>query len=287
MTHATWKSRLRRRLADGPLRHLAEPVFRGAVAAELSALRYLDARWPHEATPASFLTSVTAIVKTFERPRLLERLIASLKLHFPALSIIVADDSRRPTELPGVRTLCLDYDVGVSAGRQAALAQVQSELTWVLDDDFIVYRGTLLARVVRTLREQPELDLVGGRVIDLPLGTARGSPKDNVYPTDRLPLVALGTRLGAAVVCDKVPNFFVARTERLRRVGWDARLKRVEHGDFFTRARGVLVTGFDEQFSCLHAQTPFDSAYMSKREDYAADEALLLARHFPGSVKAC
>lgn len=250
------------------------------VAAELRALGYWDRLSRPTAAPGELLAEVTAIVKTFERPRLLARLIASLKQYFPALSIIVADDSRCPNELAGVRTLRLDYDVGVSAGRQAALEQVQTPLTWVLDDDFVAYRGTDLARVARTLRDHAALDLIGGRVIDLPLGTPRGSAQDAVYPTDRQPLVALGTRFGSAIVCDKVPNFFVARTERLRRVGWDSRLKRVEHGDFFTRARGVLVTAFDERFSCLHAQAPFDAAYMSKREDYAADEALLLARHF-------
>lgn len=42
--HATRKSRLRRQLARPPLRYIAEPVFRSAVAAELRALRYLDAQ---------------------------------------------------------------------------------------------------------------------------------------------------------------------------------------------------------------------------------------------------
>lgn len=279
-TRATWKSLVRQQLARRPLRYVAEPVFRGAVAAELCAVRYVDRRSPRETELGEFTGGVTAIVKTFERPRLLARLIASLQRHFPGLTIIVADDSRQPAQLAGVRTLSLDYDSGVSAGRQAALDQVESELTWVLDDDFVAYRGTRLGRVVRTLRQQPRLDLVGGRVIDLPLWTARGSLRDRVYPTERQPLVPLGTRLGDAEVCDKVPNFFVARTERLRQVGWDAQLKRVEHADFFTRARGVLVTGFDPGFSCLHAQAPFDAEYMRKREDYAADEALLRARHF-------
>ena len=261
---------------------MAAPVFDGLVRAELAAVRRWDAAAAgREAASPRELERVTAIIKTFERPRLLTRLVGGLLRSFPGLAIIVADDSRVPMHLTGVQTIELPFDSGVSAGRQAALDAVQTELTWVLDDDFVVYHGTRLASVVRTLHEQAQLDLVGGPVIDLPFGTVRGSPNEKVYPTNGEPVVSLGTRLGRAVVCDKVPNFFVARTERLRQVGWDAQLKRVEHGDFFTRARGVLVTGFDRAFSCLHAQTPFDTAYMSKRDDYADDEALLRARYFP------
>lgn len=279
MTRSTFKSRLRKQLARAPFRYLAEPLFDGVVRAELAAIR----RWDAAALDASplELERVTAIIKTFERPRLLARLVRSLQRCFPALSMIVADDSRAPSHLPGVRTIELPFDSGVSAGRQAALDAVQTELTWVLDDDFIVLHGTRLGSVVRALERHPELDLVGGNVIDLPLFSRRRSPRDPLYPTSASPRIALGTRFGDVEVCDKVPNFFVARTAALRGVGWDARLKRLEHGDFFTRARGLLATGYLPKFWCLHAQAPFDAEYMSKRDDYAADEALLLARHFP------
>jgi hypothetical protein len=66
----------------------------------------------------------------------------------------------------------------------------------------------------------------------------------------------------------------------LRLVGWDARLKRLDHADFFTRARGVLVTAYDDEFRCLHAQTPFDREYMRCRSDLDADAELLRARYF-------
>lgn len=49
------------------------------------------------------------------------------------------------------------------------------------------------------------------------------------------------------------PQFFIARTERLRLVQWDENLKRVDHNDFFTRSYGVLLTVYDKQFYRLHA----------------------------------
>ncbi len=69
----------------------------------------------------------------------------------------------------------------------------------------------------------------------------------------------------------KVPQFFVARTERLRLVQWDENLKRVDHNDFFTRAYGVLLTVYDKQFYCLHAQPKFNTHYQNFRCDYGAD----------------
>jgi hypothetical protein len=277
-TPSSFKSRVRQRLSRAPLRYLARPLFDALVGVELAVLRGLGRTEPPN---RQALARVTAIIKTFERPKLLQRLLDSLALQFPGLNVIVADDSREPRSWPGVRTIPLPFDSGVSAGRQAALEAVQTELTWVLDDDFVVFAGTRLDEVLCALADYPELDLVGGSVLDLPLFSRRGSPRDLVYPTPRAPRLPLGTRLGRVEICDKVPNFFVARTRKLLEVGWDARLKRVEHGDFFTRARGVLVSGFLPRFCCLHAQAPFDLDYMRHRDDHAADEAVLRARHFP------
>jgi len=104
-----------------------------------------------------------------------------------------------------------------------------------------------------------------------------------LYPTRRKPVLPIGMKLGATTVRDKVPNFFVARTERLRSVGYDPAIKRLDHADFFTRARGRLVTTYLDRFRCLHAPTPFDQRYMRFRTDYRADEAVINARYFGGT----
>lgn len=273
---ASLKSRLRQLLVQTPLRHAAGPIFEGLVAAELFVLESLDARTRAERCD---LRRVTAIVKTFERPRQLQRLLRSVRARWPELRVIVADDSRRPVSVAGVRTVKLPFDSGVAAGRQAALDIVDTELTWVLDDDFVLGSASNPTAAVELLTRHATLDLLGGDVVDLPFGFQRGSPTDRVYPTQASPVTALGTRFGGAIVCDKVPNFFVARTERLRLVGWDERLRRLEHGDFFTRARGVLTSAFLPSFWCFHAQSPFDAHYMQYRDAIADDEALLRVRY--------
>jgi len=275
------KARVRGSLVDSPLRHLAAPLHRELTRLELRAVRVCDDLWPTgERLREPDCARVTAIVKTFERPAALRRLLESVQRLFPALTVIVADDSRTPSQVPGVRTLALPFDVGVSAGRQAALAEVRSEYTWVLDDDFVLYHGTGLARALAALDQNQMLDIVGGAVIDLPLGRLQTGRNAALYPTNRAPLAPLGSLIGGLPVRDKVPNFFLARTDRLRLVGWDPSLKRLDHADFFTRARGVLVTAYEDRFRCLHAQTPFDRSYMVQREALAADAAILKKRYF-------
>jgi len=229
------------------------------------------------------LARVTAIIKTFERPRATARLLESALRLFPGLRLIVADDSREPRKLGGVETLHLPFDVGVSAGRQAALERVDTEFTWVLDDDFVLYWATRLGKVIDVLDTYAQIDIVGGPVIDLPLCIKHGAADTGLYPTQRQPRLPIGMRFGAVTVRDKVPNFFVARTERLRRVGYDSAIKRLDHADFFTRARGNLVTTYLDSFRCLHAPTPFDRGYMRFRTDYDADAAVIRARYFGGT----
>jgi len=151
-------------------------------------------------------------------------------------------------------------------------------LAVVLDDDFIFYRGTRLRAAVDRLARNARIDILGGQLIDLPYLRRRQPPLHQIFPTSAQPLVPIGSSIDGLLVCDKVANFYVARTDRLRLVGWTPELKRIDHADFFTRALGVLVTVFDPSLRCLHAQTPFDAHYMAHRTDDHADRAILAAR---------
>ena len=80
--------------------------------------------------------NLTAIIKTFERPRALDRLIRSIRRDYPDLPIIVGDDSFHPYRRTDVEYLRLPPDIGASAGRNAMLHRVQTPLFLQLDDDF-------------------------------------------------------------------------------------------------------------------------------------------------------
>jgi hypothetical protein len=264
---------------EGIRRSIASSAHRSLVAQELLLQRLLDAIVPAEPVQEPLVQQVTAVVKTFERPHIVRRLVASVRRLYPTLRVIVVDDSREPTHLDGVETVAMPYDSGVGAGRNEGLRHVTTPYVIVLDDDFVFYRRTRIGAALELMGQHPEIDIMGGRLIDLPLFHTRPLPFGKIFPTAATPLVPLGSMLGGMKVVDKVPTFFLARRDRLALVPWDPRLKRVDHADFFTRALGVLTTVFNPDLKCLHARTPFDAEYMSKRLDLADSFQVLEERY--------
>jgi GT2 family glycosyltransferase len=274
-------SRLRASLLEGRLRGVGRLAYATVLGTELAAQRAIDRLSRRGRDLEGVLTGrLTAVVKTFERPRLLRRLVASIRRAYPDLRVVVVDDSREPRPLPGVDTVVLPFDSGVSAGKNAGLAAVDTEYVLLLDDDFVFWRHTDLVRAVACLDARPEIDVLGGEVVYLPSFRANDYRTAGLYPTPATPTRPPGTTIDGMPILEKVANFYVARTERLRLVGWDPALKRLDHADFFTRARGVLTTVLDRDLRCLHAQDRFDRRYRAHRDDVEADRLLLSQRWF-------
>ena len=82
---AAQKRFLRRHFVDGRLRYAARPAYALVVSLELAAQRALDTARParHE-RDAELLGRLTAVVKTFERPAALGRLLADRPGTLPA-----------------------------------------------------------------------------------------------------------------------------------------------------------------------------------------------------------
>jgi glycosyltransferase involved in cell wall biosynthesis len=277
---------LRRISLDTPLRLIAQPLFSTAVAVELAVARVVDALSARPASDDQTLVDekLTVLIKTFERPRCAARLVASIRRHFPGVRVVVVDDSTQPVQLQGVTVVPMPFNVGVSAGRNEGLRHVATEFVLLADDDYVFYRGTNLSAALRLMERFPAIDIMGGDELNLPLVTRTNYEtgfyrEGNLLPTGASHLHPPGTKIGGLTVREKVPNFFLARTDRLRQVPWDPALRLMEHRDFFTRAVGVLTTVSNPDLRCLHAQTPFARNYMHFRMDLAASEAALSAKY--------
>lgn len=269
------KVRIRQGLVKSRLRPVLAGLYRSVLGTEL-ALHRLAARRaadPHD------LSDVTVVIKTFERPLRCQALIDSICAQHPAIRIVVVDDSERPVSFESAETIALPFDSGVSAGRNAGLAAVETPFFLNLDDDFVFYRGTGLAAAVSLLRELPVVGIMGGAVTNLPFYRRNRSLGRKLYPVEAASLVEPGTRIGSLQVSDKVSNFFLGRTEAVRRVGWDPRLKRLDHADFFTRAKGRLVSVHNPALRVLHANDPFDVNYLSFRYDLSSDGDYLTEKY--------
>ena len=261
---ASQKKFLKKWFIEGQLIFLGRPLYKITLAIELAVCRFTDFLKPaKQNSNGSILEELTIIIKTFERPKILHRLVDSIRRLYPDLQIIVTDDSRQPIPISGVQTFFLPYNCGISQGRQEALKHVKTKYVLVVDDDYIFYRRTQLLPSLLALEKYPEIDIIGGERVDLPFFTTNDYSDSFLFPSSKAATWPAGTKIGGLPVYNKVANFFIARTERIRTVGWDARFKRRDHADFFSRAKGLLTTVFNADMKCLHAKTFFDSSYMN------------------------
>jgi GT2 family glycosyltransferase len=185
---------------------------------------------------------VTAIVKTFERPKQLRRLVRSIKRFFPRLHIIVADDSFQPASVDGVELIRLAPDSGISAGRNAMLERVRTPYFLLLDDDTQFTHQTRIDRLLKTIQDF-KVHLAAGTYTRCKnrLLWIRKKPQPFFGTIERC-----GTHLKISsgyrsvshglILCDLVHNFFVAHTQSIRDMGgWAEALKLNEHAEFFVR----------------------------------------------------
>jgi hypothetical protein len=280
------RARLRRfghrHLAQGRLRPLVGSVREGVVAQELFCERLLDAFAARRSEDHSLGPELTALIKTFERPAIVRRLVASIRRLYPEVKIIVVDDSRAPSVIEGTETIVMQYDSGIGAGRNEGLQRVETKYVLVLDDDYVFSRQTRLNDALALMERLTEIDIMGGQLVDLPRYSRRSLEETagSIFPTEAQARTPIGSSIGGLRVCEKVPTFFIGRTERIALVSWDPALKRIDHADFFTRAYGVLTTTFNPRLRCFHARTPFDDGYMAKRLDLAESRRILEERYY-------
>ncbi|KAM5212463.1 beta-1,4 N-acetylgalactosaminyltransferase 2 isoform 4-T4 [Hipposideros larvatus] len=189
---------------------------------------------------------VTIATKTFLRPHKLMTMLKSVRDYYPDLTVIVADDSKEPLKINDshVEYYFMPFGKGWFAGRNLAISQVTTKYVLWVDDDFLFINNTKIERLVDVL-EKTELDVVGGNVLgnlfQFKLFLEQSENGDCLHrrsgsfrPLDGFP---------HCVVTSGVVNFFLAHTERLQRVGFDPRLQRVAHSEFFIDGLGSLFVG--------------------------------------------
>lgn len=257
---------------------------RAAIGAQLLGARLTDRRVaapPGAAEREEVAEHVTLAVKTFLRPQVCRRLVRSVRGVFDG-RIVVADDSPEPLTADrlgeGVDVLALPANSGVSRGRNAAVDAVETEFTFICDDDLVATTGLRLGRMMRYLRDQPGVDIVGAALIELPRRYTIEHGPGGLFGGAAEPLLPYDTDVGGLPVRHKIAQVFLARTAALREVRWDEGVRMVDHRDFFSEASGRLLTVLDHQSWLYHARTPFDATYTAYRSDVADDLRYLQAK---------
>ncbi|XP_059924446.1 beta-1,4 N-acetylgalactosaminyltransferase 1 [Gadus macrocephalus] len=255
----------------------------------------------HGATPKLYNTGpkgeynisalVTIATKTFLRYDKLQDLIDSVRKYYPTVTIAIADDSEHPQTVSGpyIEHYIMPFGKGWFAGRNLAVSQVTTKYVLWVDDDFIFSSSTKLEKLVDVL-ERTTLDLVGGAVREATGYTSTYRQTISIEPGQQEG-DCLHMRRGfhhaiagfpGCVVTDGVINFFLARTEKVQQVGFDPRLARVAHLEFFIDGLGSLHVGSCDDVIVNHAtkiklpwvgQSESDKTYAKFRYPPASSDA--------------
>lgn len=215
-------------------------------------------------------SKVSVVVKTFDRPQCLARLLQSIRACYPRLQVHIVDDGTTPAEEicardPYVTYTYLDVDVGVGASRNYALEQVKTPFVLKVDDDFVFGRHTDLGGALERLVWH-RFDTLSGATLWEKAGHDRTLVKQERLLLRRYyGLMQLeGTKAvlraghhcirGDCLQVDIAPDFFLARTNVLARHRWDPEIKICgAHMDFFWRAKQAeLCVGYWEGLQVLH-----------------------------------
>ena len=242
------------------------------------------------AEEAAFVTeNVTIVFKSFERQKQAMALVKSIWEYYPGVRIVIADDSAKPLEIPvragngekvrddRLKIIQMPFNSGLSKGLNLALAEIETPFMVRLDDDVLFTRRTDLAGELHFLMAHPEVDLVGMPWIDACKAISTKRDIKSYLRIDMreapLPLIIPhGTKLDEShVVLGKTSNAFLARTESVRKVGWDDNIRMIDHHDFFFRSAGVLVSVLSLKSVLYHNHNFFSPHYNGYRSDWKRD----------------
>lgn len=191
------------------------------------------------------MDDVAVGITAFNRPRLVERLVASVRARYPALPIIVADNGWQPADLAGwdnVEILDLPRDCGLSAARNALASACPAEYLVLAEEDFVFTDATDLEAARSILEAEPEVGMVGGSLIcgGQLQHYARNFRRETHAEGEVLKAYPAGgpmRRTGQVPwrECEMVFNWGMLRRVMVASVGWDEELKLAEHVDYFVR----------------------------------------------------
>lgn len=233
--------------------------------------------------------NVTIIFKSFERQKLAKRLYKNIQDFYPGIRVIIADDSSKPLEIEGehVEVIQIPFNCGLGRGLCQALERVETPYVIRMDDDELLTVHTKFEEHLRYLMMRPEIDLIGVLPFDLPFTKpveemTRPYFRESMYDAPKpllIPHLMMLERGKDYVVVGKSANIFIARTEKVKAVGYDEAIRMLDHHDFFFRAAGNMVSVISTGSFVFHYHNPFDMYYAKYRGDVEGDRAYLQRKH--------
>ena len=288
---SAWLKRLAERSYRSFLAPVLSPLFMGICSLEYHFFNLLwtlkGARKPTTEEVELVRKNVTFIAKSVERQKMAKGLCRSISRLYPGVSIIIADDSKEPLQIEdeNVEVIHLPFNSGLSAGLKAALERVKTPYVFRMDDDELLTVRSFVHREVAYLERHSELDLIGlGYTTAIRCHSPRffistyydQSMSDALHPL-KIPYM---TQIDENhLVLGKVANIYLARTEKVREVGFDPNIRMIDHHDFFWRAAGVIASAMALDTVVFHRHNPYDRNYFGYRNTYKNDKDYIRKKH--------
>lgn len=253
---------------------------------------------------------ITLIVKTFLRPKMLERFLLSVGCYEDAqylrfAEIIIGDDSPRDIigvnkqviqkvkhQYPNLKIKHHEYEenIGLSDGRNRMVDSAASEYVFLCDDDFILDEESNIYEALQYLQKD-EFDIVGGWLKNkycLKSGQSVywGACGEFVETDEELMILLNENEDDVPEIqqSDYLLNFFIAKRKVLINNPWDVSLKIEEHQEFFLRLfHSDYKAAFCKKLFCKHTGDRSDNPkryneyrFGMKTQEYYLFEAVRL-----------
>ena len=220
--------------------------------------------------------NVTFFYKSFNRHKCAKRLYRSIKKTFPNARVIIADDSREPLNIEGAEIIHLPFNSGLSKGLIAAVERIETPFAMRLDDDHMLCRRSKIEEQLDFLNRHPEVDLAA---IQKTLNPKNGARAYEKFVFNAKLIIPAGTVIEGRKVVYKASNVFIARTDKLRLIGYDPNIRMLDHAEFFIRAAGVIVCAQSSDAGVFHWHNRFNRDYNVYRSDCAGDRKYIFEKH--------
>lgn len=227
-------------------------------------------------------SNVTFIYKSFNRQRLATRLYKSIKSYYPEAKVIVVDDSEDPLILPNMKAsddlIYLPFNSGLSKGIITALERVDTPYVMRLEDDVLLIPASNIGGELSFLEKHEEVDLTSFQA-------THRSPQRmaNYYSRIRMNkklLIPEGTIIDGHQVVYKTPNIYLARTESIRKIGFDPNIRMIDHHEFFYRAAGEIVCVQNPDSYVMHCHNYFEKEKYTKYRSDVNDDIEYLKKKY-------
>ena len=215
---------------------------------------------------------VAIIIHTFLRDDMIYRCVNSINSNLINCRLYISDAGRMTkkkkewySELKreGHKVIILPYDSNWTVGRNKLVKLVKEKYVLYLDDDFVFSKDTIIGNLLKVLKENDDVGVVGGKVrVKGNILNYNFNVKGDIGDIKYLLVKDINNK---SFLCDIIANFWLAKTEIFKSgAKWDENLNiGGGHSDFFLNLK------FNTKWKLIYSNDCIIDHLHTRSEEYA------------------